>query len=278
MGKLPFVIVEVDIRFEVDRCFISSPIFLPLLYEKIGGNLNKCPNFGSVAKIPQCLSMIFRRALALFRGLPKSQFMRIKRIASNDEVYEDESLKMVQKFVEKGYRQSDLMEVKREVGLIPRNETLKINNKVVDKVKRIPFITTYDINAKARRNIILKHWGCPIFGKIHSSQKGNFFLEIKDFYPREMKVEWTGSPGSAGEERVTLRSDLLYTGENDNRTYNVISTCVGAGEKVNMNDMYTLWAQVQHQSLQLPHEVTLQQGNYLEIISPIGAQLLCGII
>ncbi|XP_031748653.1 uncharacterized protein LOC100145470 isoform X2 [Xenopus tropicalis] len=101
---------------------------------------------------------------------------------------------------------------------------------------------------------------CPIFGKIHSSQKGNFFLEIKDFYPREMKVEWTGSPGSAGEERVTLRSDLLYTGENDNRTYNVISTCVGAGEKVNMNDMYTLWAQVQHQSLQLPHEVTLQQG------------------
>uniref|UniRef100_A0A803K623 Ig-like domain-containing protein n=1 Tax=Xenopus tropicalis TaxID=8364 RepID=A0A803K623_XENTR len=101
---------------------------------------------------------------------------------------------------------------------------------------------------------------CPIFGKIHSSQKGNFFLEIKDFYPREMKVEWTGSPGSAGEERVTLRSDLLYTGENDNRTYNVISTCVGAGEKVNMNDMYTLWAQVQHQSLQLPHEVTLQQA------------------
>ncbi|XP_031748655.1 uncharacterized protein LOC100145470 isoform X4 [Xenopus tropicalis] len=101
---------------------------------------------------------------------------------------------------------------------------------------------------------------CPIFGKIHSSQKGNFFLEIKDFYPREMKVEWTGSPGSAGEERVTLRSDLLYTGENDNGTYNVISTCGGAGEKVNMNDMYTLRAQVQHQSLQSPQEVTLQQG------------------
>uniref|UniRef100_A0A803K709 Ig-like domain-containing protein n=1 Tax=Xenopus tropicalis TaxID=8364 RepID=A0A803K709_XENTR len=101
---------------------------------------------------------------------------------------------------------------------------------------------------------------CPIFGKIHSSQKGNFFLEIKDFYPREMKVEWTGSPGSAGEERVTLRSDLLYTGENDNGTYNVISTCGGAGEKVNMNDMYTLRAQVQHQSLQSPQEVTLQQA------------------
>uniref|UniRef100_A0A803K4I2 Ig-like domain-containing protein n=1 Tax=Xenopus tropicalis TaxID=8364 RepID=A0A803K4I2_XENTR len=104
------------------------------------------------------------------------------------------------------------------------------------------------------------HQGCPIFGKIHSSQKGNFFLEIKDFYPREMKVEWTGSPGSAGEERVTLRSDLLYTGENDNGTYNVISTCGGAGEKVNMNDMYTLRAQVQHQSLQSPQEVTLQQA------------------
>uniref|UniRef100_A0A803JRB9 Reverse transcriptase domain-containing protein n=1 Tax=Xenopus tropicalis TaxID=8364 RepID=A0A803JRB9_XENTR len=106
----------------------------------------------------------------LFRGLPKSQFMRIKRIASTNEVYEDESQKMVQKFVEKGYCQLDLMEVKREVGLIPRNETLKMKGKAVDKVKRIPFITSYDINAKARRNIILKHWGIlatdPKFGHL----------------------------------------------------------------------------------------------------------------
>eukprot|EP00079_Xenopus_tropicalis_P036647 XP_017950418.1 PREDICTED: uncharacterized protein LOC108647884 [Xenopus tropicalis] len=106
----------------------------------------------------------------LFRGLPKSQFMRIKRIASSMELFEDESSKMVQKFVEKGYCQTKLMEVKREVGLIPRKEVLKTKSKTAEKVKRIPFITTYDINAKKRRNIILKHWGIlasdPKFGHL----------------------------------------------------------------------------------------------------------------
>uniref|UniRef100_A0A803KAK4 Reverse transcriptase domain-containing protein n=1 Tax=Xenopus tropicalis TaxID=8364 RepID=A0A803KAK4_XENTR len=94
----------------------------------------------------------------LFRGLPKSQLMRIKRIASTPELFEEEALQTVQKFMEKGYCQSELMEVKKEVEVVPRKDALRIKNKVTEKAKRIPFITSYDINAKARRNIVLKHW------------------------------------------------------------------------------------------------------------------------
>uniref|UniRef100_A0A803JIS1 Reverse transcriptase domain-containing protein n=1 Tax=Xenopus tropicalis TaxID=8364 RepID=A0A803JIS1_XENTR len=95
----------------------------------------------------------------VFKGLPRSQLLRVKRIASTPELYDDESLKTVQKFVEKGYCLTELMETRNEVKSISRKDTLRKKKRTLDKGKRIPFITTYDIHAKKRRNIILKHWG-----------------------------------------------------------------------------------------------------------------------
>ncbi|XP_041434507.1 uncharacterized protein LOC108704181 isoform X2 [Xenopus laevis] len=102
--------------------------------------------------------------------------------------------------------------------------------------------------------------GCPKFSEIHLNPTGNFFLEVKDFYPKDIQVEWRGSPGSAGKEFVTLKSDLIYNRDNENGTYNVTSTCVNAQNVLNMSGLYTIEAQVRHTSLQSPIIITKKQA------------------
>eukprot|EP00079_Xenopus_tropicalis_P033236 XP_017947007.1 PREDICTED: uncharacterized protein LOC108645773 [Xenopus tropicalis] len=94
-----------------------------------------------------------------FKGLPKSQFTRIRRITSNNDLYDLESSKMVKKFLEKGYKESELLRARDEVKLIPRESLLKKNSRTAEKGYRIPFVSTYDVNSGLVKRVMLKYWG-----------------------------------------------------------------------------------------------------------------------
>ncbi|XP_041440147.1 uncharacterized protein LOC121400651 [Xenopus laevis] len=95
----------------------------------------------------------------LFKGLPRSQFMRVKRITSTAELYNLESTKMVDKFDARGYDRPTLLATQNEVGDIPRVTALTKKPLITaSKIQRIPFVTSYDTNSWFFRKVILRHW------------------------------------------------------------------------------------------------------------------------
>ncbi|OCT74298.1 hypothetical protein XELAEV_18033259mg [Xenopus laevis] len=95
----------------------------------------------------------------LFKGLPRSQLLWVRRIASTDYLYEEASAQMVDKFLSKGYNASSLEGHRQEVRSIPRQQLLKKSGFKSNKSLRTPFISSFDSNSLAYKKIILKYWG-----------------------------------------------------------------------------------------------------------------------
>ncbi|XP_041439648.1 uncharacterized protein LOC121400506 [Xenopus laevis] len=77
---------------------------------------------------------------------------------------------MIEKFLAKGYEEGTLEKHRQEVRAIPRQQLLEKKMVETRKSPRIPFISTFDVNSKRCRMIVLKYWGLlgtdPRYGKL----------------------------------------------------------------------------------------------------------------
>ncbi|CAJ0947639.1 unnamed protein product [Ranitomeya imitator] len=97
---------------------------------------------------------------AIKNSIPKSQFHRVDRIVSDENIKKVRLTEMEQKFTDRGYPQGVLTEAKR--GLTSR--------KPKDNQKRIPFVTTFHPFSGLVQSTIRRHWN--ILAKSYPKRPG----------------------------------------------------------------------------------------------------------
>uniref|UniRef100_A0A8C5LNH5 Reverse transcriptase domain-containing protein n=1 Tax=Leptobrachium leishanense TaxID=445787 RepID=A0A8C5LNH5_9ANUR len=97
-------------------------------------------------------------------GIPKSQFLRVRRNCTDLETYERQSNKLKKDFLEKGYDVDTLEETKNKVGNMERTDLLKKKTKTGSLYSTdVPFIFSYNAQNQYIRKTIKKYW--PILKK-----------------------------------------------------------------------------------------------------------------
>ncbi|XP_041446981.1 uncharacterized protein LOC121403153 [Xenopus laevis] len=94
-------------------------------------------------------------------AIPKGQFLRARRIASDDFKYWDAANSLSKRFKEKGYNPRKLNEIARDVSFIPRDQLLstKITQKLDNKKnERIPFVSKYSNQSDQIEKVIKRFW------------------------------------------------------------------------------------------------------------------------
>ncbi|OCT60444.1 hypothetical protein XELAEV_18046469mg, partial [Xenopus laevis] len=93
------------------------------------------------------------------RGLPKSQFIRARRITSSNELYDSQAKGLVQQFQERGYEGKDLRAIRDEVMGIDRKELLETKKKERNNKKQNTVcVTTFGPHSAFIRKTLLQHW------------------------------------------------------------------------------------------------------------------------
>ncbi|XP_075442477.1 solute carrier family 12 member 7 isoform X2 [Ascaphus truei] len=95
----------------------------------------------------------------LIKGIPKAQFLRLKRICSTNDSFVEQSKELALRFFNRGYSKMDLQEAFEYACQIPRTKLLKKKIKMDCKKESMPlyFITQYSRQANNIRSIISKH-------------------------------------------------------------------------------------------------------------------------
>lgn len=90
------------------------------------------------------------------KGLPYSQFIRLRRIISSDEQFKRRSEDMVRDFVERGYSEDAVVRARNMALQKERSELLRFKPK--NASHRIPCVLTFSTESPQVRSIIRKHW------------------------------------------------------------------------------------------------------------------------
>uniref|UniRef100_A0A8C5MHD2 Reverse transcriptase domain-containing protein n=1 Tax=Leptobrachium leishanense TaxID=445787 RepID=A0A8C5MHD2_9ANUR len=97
-------------------------------------------------------------------GIPKSQFLRVRRNCTDLDAYDIQSDKLRTDFLEKGYDQDKLEYTRNEVRSIERANLLKVKPKIETQFAAdVPFIFSYNAQNQPIRKLIKKYW--PILRK-----------------------------------------------------------------------------------------------------------------
>ncbi|CAJ0917029.1 unnamed protein product [Ranitomeya imitator] len=93
------------------------------------------------------------------RGIPIGQFLRVRRICSNDILFEKQCEELTTRFEDRGYSRRMIRRGYRRAKTTTRNELL-YNNEVKEKKddKQVRFISTYNGQWKNLRDLINRHW------------------------------------------------------------------------------------------------------------------------
>uniref|UniRef100_A0A8C5PKA4 Helix-turn-helix domain-containing protein n=1 Tax=Leptobrachium leishanense TaxID=445787 RepID=A0A8C5PKA4_9ANUR len=91
------------------------------------------------------------------KGVPKGQFVRLRRNCSDGDTYKEQALSLKQDFLDKGYDDMELVNIILELSQTDRDNYLeyKPNNK---EVKEPLFICDYNHKADKIKKILKKHW------------------------------------------------------------------------------------------------------------------------
>ncbi|CAJ0941415.1 unnamed protein product [Ranitomeya imitator] len=96
---------------------------------------------------------------ATIKGIPTGQFLRLKRICSDNYSFEEQAKTMRQRFRDRGYNKKMIRDGYHRARHTPRNELLYKNKpKMEDKEGQIRLITTYNSQWVGFREIIDKYW------------------------------------------------------------------------------------------------------------------------
>ena len=79
----------------------------------------------------------------VIRSLPKSQFIRIRRICSNINDYTKNATEFIAHFSKRGYSVPKLVKIAQEIYEMDRNELLKPKSPHTAKNERVPLVVTY---------------------------------------------------------------------------------------------------------------------------------------
>ncbi|XP_066925555.1 uncharacterized protein [Clytia hemisphaerica] len=92
----------------------------------------------------------------LKNNIPYGQALRIKKICSNPEEYNQSLLQMKDAFIRRGYKAENLNKQFDKVKIKNREDLLKYNN--TKNKQQIAFITTFNKNLPPIRTLLEKHW------------------------------------------------------------------------------------------------------------------------
>ncbi|XP_041417084.1 uncharacterized protein LOC108715416 [Xenopus laevis] len=95
--------------------------------------------------------------IGTIKGLPKSQFIRARRITSSETLYNKQGEELVSRFVQRGFSKTDLDKTMDEVGRMKR-EDLMVRKTPTQKKLGIPCVTTYGPHSSFLKRTINKHW------------------------------------------------------------------------------------------------------------------------
>ncbi|XP_071983960.1 uncharacterized protein [Engystomops pustulosus] len=97
------------------------------------------------------------------KGIPVGQFLRLKRICSNESNFEQQAEDLKERFLERGYSRRNIRRAYRRAKFTPRNELLCPNEekkrwKTVKEGNSTRLITTYNNDWKRLTATISKYW------------------------------------------------------------------------------------------------------------------------
>ena len=75
------------------------------------------------------------------KGIVPGQFIRLKRLCSDPDVFEHRCNEMQSNFIRRGYDEALVREARQKVSLIPRSQTLQYKEKT--NSERVPFVVNY---------------------------------------------------------------------------------------------------------------------------------------
>ncbi|XP_041435913.1 sushi domain-containing protein 1 isoform X2 [Xenopus laevis] len=141
------------------------------------------------------------------KGIPKGQFLRVRRISSSDERYLSSANKLINKFVEKGYDYNSLCIIRDEVLKRDRTSLLRKTKDTLVVDQRIPFVSQFGPLSKKLEKLISQHWSIlqrdPVVGKhckavpLFSYKRGRNLADklVKtDIYGTENKTRFLSTP------------------------------------------------------------------------------------
>ncbi|OCT65592.1 hypothetical protein XELAEV_18041830mg [Xenopus laevis] len=105
------------------------------------------------------------------KAIPKGQYIRAKCISSNIEQFQSVKASLTKKFLNRGYKKSELTPIIQEVSRLDRTELLKNKNCSKDKPNRIPFVSKFGKQSRNIEHIIKQYW--PILQ--HDKKFGHLF-------------------------------------------------------------------------------------------------------
>ena len=105
------------------------------------------------------------------KSIPYGQALRLKRICSNQNEYDEAIQQLKTKLISRGYKIEEIEEQLKRVSSLKREDLLTYKEK--ERMTKIPFITTYHPQLPNIRNNIHKHWNILKINK----QLGKIFDE-----------------------------------------------------------------------------------------------------
>ena len=94
----------------------------------------------------------------LKRGLPKSQFYRLRRVCHSTEDLCEKASEMRDRFLQRGYQTTWVDQGYNAALHKPRSELLTTSNKDKNKKFSVTCITTYSPHSQAMKSVFQKHW------------------------------------------------------------------------------------------------------------------------
>ncbi|CAJ0955519.1 unnamed protein product [Ranitomeya imitator] len=97
--------------------------------------------------------------VSTIRGIPIGQFLRVKRICSNDILFEKQCEELTRRFEDRGYSRRMIRRGYRRAKSTTRNELL-YTNKIKERKdeKQVRFISTFNGQWNNLKDLICKHW------------------------------------------------------------------------------------------------------------------------
>uniref|UniRef100_A0A8C5QJ44 Reverse transcriptase domain-containing protein n=1 Tax=Leptobrachium leishanense TaxID=445787 RepID=A0A8C5QJ44_9ANUR len=93
-------------------------------------------------------------------GVPKGQFLRIRRNCTDLEAYDKQSTKLKKDFIEKGYNEDVLEKTRSGIKSLQQEDLLKKKqtSETIGFSSNVPFIFTYNAQNRMVRKTIRKYW------------------------------------------------------------------------------------------------------------------------
>ena len=140
----------------------------------------------------------------VIRNIPKSQFLRLKRICSNPADFAQKASTYAQYFISRGYDKVNIDEAIREVSKLKRDDLLS------DQPKE----------NKSERIVFTCNWH-PHLGRLPSFLKRNFFHLKND---QNLSTVFQEPPIVAFRRARTIRNEVVRTDHSTSRSCNVEGT------------------------------------------------------